>query len=205
MGAARPPRELVGGTLRMVPVWESDVDEYTEVQRASHEHLARFEGWAQPVPTAAASRAWFELCRLGWDTGHRFVYATYGEDGGLVGSVGLHVLPSDYRAYSIGYWTVAPACGRGYATLGTAAVTWAAFQLDRVDRVEVHCDVANAVSARIPRRLGFELVGTTSRALTAPAQLGRDLVFACRRADHPATHACRLWEEQHRLAEPGAR
>ncbi len=208
MGDARPPRELVVGALRMAPVWEADARAYTEVQQASHDHLARFEGWAQARPTEGASRSWFQLCRQGWDAGQRYVYASYDADlddptDGTpprpVGSAGLHALPGRPDGFSIGYWTVAPSCRRGFATLGTAALTWAAFQLEDIDTIEVHCDAANAVSARIPRRLGFELVGTRSRALTAPAQLGRDLVFACTRKLFPTTYACRLWEAQRRL------
>lgn len=195
----RLPRQLRIGRSALRPVWETDEEQYTAAQLASHEHLARFEGWAQAIPTHSATRAWFELCRDGWAAGHRFVFAVFEADDAcaFVGSVGLHALPDDPHAFTVGYWTIEAACNRGHATLGTAALTWAAFQLGHVDRVEVHCDAANAVSARIPRRLGFELVGTRSRALTAPAQLGRDLVFSCRRASYPKTYAHRLWVEEH--------
>ncbi|MPY95218.1 MAG: GNAT family N-acetyltransferase [Acidimicrobiia bacterium] len=132
----------------------------------------------------------------GWEVGHRFVYAGYDDAGALVGSVGLHLMPDAPSAFTLGYWTVESACNRGYATLGAVALTWVAFQLPGVSRVEVHCDAANSVSARVPRRLGFELTGTRSRALTAPGQLGRDLVFACRRAAYPASDAHRCWVEQ---------
>jgi RimJ/RimL family protein N-acetyltransferase len=198
--ADRPVTELVLGGLALRPVWETDEERYTSSQAASHEHLARFEGWAQAVPTRSATRAWFELCREGWKAGHRFVYGAFEADDpcAFVGSVGLHVLPDDVNAFTIGYWTLESAGNRGHATLGAAALTWAAFQLGHIERVEVHCDAANAVSARIPRRLGFELVGTRSRALTAPAQLGRDLVFSCTRSTYPRTYAHRLWVEQRR-------
>lgn len=198
MSEARPPRCLAAGEIELAPVWEVDEDEYTAAQVASHAHLARFEGWAQAVPTVAATRSWFDLCRQGWETGHRFVYGVLAERRSLVGSVGLHLLPGDLDAYTVGYWTVESACNRGYATLAAAAATHAAFGLAHVTRVEVHCDAANAVSARIPRRLGFELTGTRSRPLTAPAQLGRDLVFACGRDGYPRTYAHRLWHEQRR-------
>jgi RimJ/RimL family protein N-acetyltransferase len=198
MGVARPPRELAIAGLHLAPVWEADEAEYTDVQVASHDHLARFEGWAQRLPSLAATRAWFDLCRQGWETGERFVYAGRDDAGELVGSAGLHLLPEDHSVYTIGYWTVLAACNRGHATAGAAGLTWAAFGLPGVSRVEVHCDAANAVSARIPRHLGFELTGTRSRPLTAPAQLGRDLVFACTREAYPRTYAHRYWVEHHR-------
>lgn len=74
----------------------------------------------------------------------------------VVGSTGLHPR-LDGNAREIGYWIRADATGRGLAGESTAALTRVAFEVDGVDRMEIHCDPANVRSAAIPRRLGYEL------------------------------------------------
>lgn len=44
---------------------------------------------------------------------------------------------------------------RGLATELAAALTKVAFEVDKVQRVEIHCDPNNVTSAAIPRVLGF--------------------------------------------------
>jgi RimJ/RimL family protein N-acetyltransferase len=65
--------------------------------------------------------------------------------------------------------------GRGYATACTRALTQAGLALSDVVRVEIHTDEANAISAAIPRGLGYQLdrvdeVGPPE----APAHSGRE-------------------------------
>jgi RimJ/RimL family protein N-acetyltransferase len=47
--------------------------------------------------------------------------------------------------------------GRGYATACARALTQAGLALCDVVRVEIHTDEANAISAAVPRRLGYRL------------------------------------------------
>ena len=49
-----------------------------------------------------------------------------------------------------------PRSGTGYATRAAAALTDAGLGVAGVDRVEIHHDRANAVSGRVPARLGYE-------------------------------------------------
>jgi RimJ/RimL family protein N-acetyltransferase len=48
----------------------------------------------------------------------------------------------------------------GLATEVAAALTRVAFELDRVRRVEIHCQPENVRSAAVPRKLGYTYEGT---------------------------------------------
>jgi len=55
----------------------------------------------------------------------------------------------------IGYWIHERHARSGYATEVAAALTKVAFEIDKVDRVEIHCAVENYKSAGVPKKLGF--------------------------------------------------
>lgn len=193
---SNPPTELLISTLRLRPWALGDAEAYTDAVRSSHDHLRRFEGWAQAVPTPSASLDYLRWCSDSFAAGTAFVYGVFdATSGDVVGSVGLYSLANQPRALMIGYWTHVAHTNRGAATFAAAAATWAAFSRDTTDTVEVHCDVANEVSARIPRRLGFRLAETRPRPRLAPEELGRALVFTLARADYPRTYGYRVWNE----------
>ena len=60
-------------------------------------------------------------------------------------------------AVELGYWVHVDFTGRGYATACARALTQAGLALSDLARVEIHTDEANAISAAIPRRLGYRL------------------------------------------------
>jgi ribosomal-protein-serine acetyltransferase len=60
----------------------------------------------------------------------------------------------------IGYWIDSAVTGRGLATEATAALCDLAERLQGIHHIDIRCDVANAPSAAVPQRLGFERFGT---------------------------------------------
>ena len=77
----------------------------------------------------------------------------------------------------VGYWLRAGATGRGCATAAARALTDLALSVDGVSRVEIHCDEANVRSAAVARRLGYRLDRIVPDAVTAPADLGRSMIW----------------------------
>ena len=57
----------------------------------------------------------------------------------------------------LGYWLDAAVTGRGLATEAAGALLEVAATLPGMTHAEIRCDVANAPSAAVPQRLGFEL------------------------------------------------
>lgn len=142
----------------------------------------------------AADRA-HQLARVAeadhnWESGLGYVYSVLTTDHGtLVGEIAIHRREGG-RSVELGYWIAAGHTGRGYATLASQAMTAVALALPGVDRVEVHCDAANAPSAAIPRKLGFRLDRIEERRPEAPGESGRLMVWLCDggpapRADDP--------------------
>jgi len=76
------------------------------------------------------------------------------DDGTVVGAIGAHGRIGA-GAREIGYWVRANRINRGYATEAAAALVKVAFEIEKLVRIEIHCDPKNLASAAVPRKLGF--------------------------------------------------
>jgi hypothetical protein len=74
----------------------------------------------------------------------------------------------------VGYWIAAAHGGRGYATEASVVLTDLAFSMDGIERVEIRCDPRNAVSAAVPRKLGFVHTTTLKANTVTPTGEPRD-------------------------------
>lgn len=171
-----PPRliELVDFTLR--PWTPDDAPSLARTLSASDAHLRAFTPWVVDgrVPGVSLED---RLAKHAADfaAGTEWVYGMFGPDGReVLGGCGLYprVGPG---AVEIGYWLAVTHTGRGLATRAADALTRVAFDVLRVERIEIRCDRYNGASVRIPERLGYRLAD----AVDAPADL---LVFSRSRA-----------------------
>lgn len=55
-----------------------------------------------------------------------------------------------------------------------AALTRVGFEVMQLDRIEIHCDVANARSSAVPERLGYRLEATLGRRVPGQGGEPRD-------------------------------
>ena len=180
-GVRAPPPEVielptVGARLRRHRA--DDLDAVHAAIELSRDHLRPWMPWADQ--TRQATGEFLERSVAEWDAGHDFGYLAIDDaDGSVVGGSGLHSRIGE-GGLEIGYWRRADAGGRGLVTTWSAALTQAAFALDGVERVEIHCDEANVASAAVPRRLGFTLDRIEDKPITAPGELGRSMIWTCR-------------------------
>jgi RimJ/RimL family protein N-acetyltransferase len=96
-------------------------------------------------------------------------------------------------AVELGYWVHVDFTGRGYASACARALTQAGLALSGVARVEIHTDEANAISAAIPRRLGYQLDRVNELPPETPAHSGRQQTWIMERPgrdgqDEPPLH-----------------
>jgi ribosomal-protein-serine acetyltransferase len=143
----------------------------------SQEHLRPWMHWADGYDQDRAAE-YLRECEEEWASGSAFAYAIIIGDR-IVGSAGLHNRVGE-RGLEIGYWVHSDWTGRGIATDAAAALTAAALALPGVDRVEIHHDVANLASGRIPAKLGYARLGerpTRDLWPRAPAETGTDVVW----------------------------
>ena len=119
-----------------------------------------------------------------------FVYGIFGADGvRIVGGTGLHIRESK-DAREIGYWISRPYANKGLATESTAALTRVAFEVNRVERVEIRCDPRNKPSARVAEKLGFTHRSTLYGNKTDSEGRLRDTsVWSLDAADYPGSPA----------------
>ena len=110
----------------------------------------------EPVETRIA---WLRKSRAEFDMDQHFVYGIFNPEGSeVIGGTGLHARQGEH-GLEIGYWIQQQYEGRGYATEVASALTKVAFEINQIKRVHICCSVANAKSARIPEKLGFQKEG----------------------------------------------
>ncbi|MDE0631464.1 MAG: GNAT family protein [Caldilineaceae bacterium] len=136
----------------------------------SIDHLRDWMPWAKNEPTTLEEKiALLRHWRAEFDQDSDYTYGIFSPTEKEVwGGTGLHRRLTG-NALEIGYWIRADLINRGLATEIAAALTKVAFSVNKVDRVEIHCDPANVRSAAIPRKLGF-----TQEALLRRRATGSD-------------------------------
>ncbi|MFH9188903.1 GNAT family N-acetyltransferase [Streptomyces globisporus] len=117
---------------------------------------------ASQVSGADGAADWLEVQRTGWAAGTRFAFAVTesGREDGLLGNVVMKQLDLVNGRAEMGYWTTAPARGRGVASRALAALTdWAftTFAEQGLTRLELLHQVDNVASCRVAERCGYPL------------------------------------------------
>ena len=113
-------------------------------------------------------------------TGEEWQYGLFPVDESRVlGSFGLMTRQGP-GTIEIGYWVHVDEIGHGLATLASRALTNAALAVDGITTVYIRCDERNTRSAAVPRRLGYALDETLSRAPEAPGESGRLMIWSRR-------------------------
>jgi RimJ/RimL family protein N-acetyltransferase len=182
---SRPPEHLDAG---VVALRRHRVEDAAAIARAVAESLDHLRPW-MPWATADAGRVGPQRRRLrevlpDWeaDTEYSFLIVAPEQDQ-ILGGCGLHRRVGE-GGIEIGYWVHAAHTRRGYATAAAKALTQAAFCLDGIARVEIHCDRANIASQAIPRRLGYVLDRVEPDEVEAPAETGESMIWVLTRPAH---------------------
>lgn len=189
---------IIGPAYRIVTArtvircWQpTDAALLKEAIDASLDHLQPWMPWAHHEPTDLDAKiATMRTFRGRFDLGQDFVYGIFNRDETLVlGGTGLHTrLGKDAR--EIGYWIRADAINRGLATEISAALTRVAFEIDRVRRVEIHCDPANVRSAAVPAKLGFSHEATLRQRVDRGGDSPGDaMIWTIFAEDYPSSPA----------------
>lgn len=127
-----------------------------EAISASLDHLRRWMPWANDEPETLEDKVRrMQRWRAAFDLGRDFVYGLFTPDEyQVLGAIGSHTRIGG-GAREIGYWIRADQTRKGLASEAASALTKAAFELESVHRIEVHCDPLNIASAGVPRKLGY--------------------------------------------------
>ncbi|HSR82977.1 MAG TPA: GNAT family N-acetyltransferase [Streptosporangiaceae bacterium] len=180
-----PPERIEAGPVIIRRVRATDAGAIATAVGNSLEYLGPWMPWATPEAAEPPS----QLARVAeadrnWEAGLGYVYSVVTADQGrLVGEIALHRRPAD-GSVEMGYWIAASQAGQGYGTSAGRALTTVALALPGVDRVEIHCDAANAPSVAIARKLGYRLDRIEERQPEASGESGRLMIWVRRRLAH---------------------
>ena len=160
-----PPPYRIETERLVIRCWRpADAPRRKEAVEASIEHLAPWMPWVDGEPTTLDRTVdLLRSFRGRFDLDDDFMYGIWERDESRVlGGTGLHrrVGPG---ALDLGYWLRPDASGKGLALESAAALTRAALEHARVDRVEIRPQPANERSRRVPIALGFVEEATLRR------------------------------------------
>jgi RimJ/RimL family protein N-acetyltransferase len=164
---AQPPAYRIETGRLVVRCWQpADANLLQQAVSASREHLLPWMDWAHAEPEPLQTKIdRLRRFRAEFDLGQDFIFAIFSRDESKVlGGSGLHTRVG-VKAREIGYWIHADHVGKGLATETTMALIKVAFEIEGIERIEIHCDPENTASAAIPKKLGFHLDGILRKSL----------------------------------------
>ncbi len=156
-------------------------------------HLVPWLAWARAEPQSLDSKvALLRQFRGQFDLGQDFVYGIFDErEEEVLGGCGLHLRGGEWR--EIGYWIAQGRTGLGYATEAAAALVRTAFEIERLERVEIHCDPENTRSLCVAKKLGFRHDATLrERMPRADGTLGDRMLWSLFVGEYPESPAARV-------------
>jgi RimJ/RimL family protein N-acetyltransferase len=162
----------------------------------SLDHLLPWMPWAYNEPEDIQKKIdRLRYFRGRFDLGQDFVYGIFSKDESeVLGGTGLHTR-SGIDAREIGYWIRKDSINQGFATEVSAALTKVAFEIEKMRRVEIHCDPHNVRSAAVPRKLGFTHEATLRKRVPIDkdeVNWGDSMIWTLFIEDYPSTPAASI-------------
>jgi ribosomal-protein-serine acetyltransferase len=143
-------------TLGDAPVVFAAVD-------ACRDHLGRWLPWVESASDISETIQFIEETTEQRKQGLCLVYGIWSEEE-FCGTVGMHHVDEKNRNLQIGYWLKEGAQGKGLAFQSCATLLGVAFELMRMERVEIRVATGNGRSEAVAKRLGFREEGVLRRS-----------------------------------------
>ena len=171
-----PPELIEVDELHLRRYTLANVEELQEAIKSSYAEIHQWMPWCVDPVRIEEQREFVERADRNWASSTAFNFGIFDADGTLIGAASLmdRIGPGGLE---IGYWLRTTATGRGVMTRAVARLTELGLGLPGIERIEIHCDVANVRSAGVPERLGFRLDRTEDTRKETPGETGRGLVW----------------------------
>lgn len=143
--------------------------------------------------TLRQTAEWLRAHRAAFDLDQSFRFAVYDADEKKL--LGENMLMSRVGpgGLEIGYWTHKDAVGKGIATEACCAMIRVAFEIEKIERVELMCSPENGASASIAAKLGFTHEATLrKRARDSEARTCDLMVWSLFADDYPSSLAASM-------------
>ena len=123
----------------------------------SLDHFLPWLPWAENEPEEINKKIQrLRRFRADFDLDKNYVYGIFPPDESILIGTIANKKTIGKKAREIGYWINKRCINNGYATEATSAITKVAFEVDEVERVEIHCANKNKKSSAIPKKLRFK-------------------------------------------------
>jgi RimJ/RimL family protein N-acetyltransferase len=154
-------------------------------------HLRPYIPFMKDEPrTLQQTAQWLRGHRAAFDLGQMYRYAVFDRDEKVLLGENMLLSRVGPGGLEIGYWTHKDAIGKGIANEASCAMIRTAFEIEKVDRVEIMCDPENSASSSIPKRLGFTHEATLKkRALDSEGRYCNLMVWNLFAADYASSPA----------------
>ena len=152
----------------------------------SVEHLRPWLPWVKTEPEELNIKIQrLRMFRARFDLSENYIYGVFDpKETELIGGTGLHPRVGP-NAFEIGYWVNVNHINNGYAKEFSAALTKVAFEIENVNRVEIHCDPKNTKSVAIPKKLGYVYEATLrSRTETIDGESSDSMIWSIWKEDY---------------------
>lgn len=149
------PSVVTGERVRVRPYRRGDGRALFEAIDEDRAHLRAWLPWVDAHKTVEDSEVYVRKAHAWWILREDLPFGIESLDGALLGGSGLHRFDWASGSFEIGYWVRKSREGRGYVGEVVQLASAIAFERLGARRVEIRCDLANARSAAVPRRLGF--------------------------------------------------
>jgi RimJ/RimL family protein N-acetyltransferase len=182
----------------LIRCWQpSDAVLLKEAIDMSIEHLRPWMPWVQNEPQDIAAKVRrIRLWRAQFDLNHNYMYGIFNlDESKVLGGTGLHTRIGP-DALEIGYWIRVNHANRGLGTEVAAALSRVAFEVNKVNRVEIHCNPRNKRSAAIPKKLGYQHEATLRQRVPSTSGEYRDaMIWTLFKADYATSPAAQFKAE----------
>lgn len=154
-----PEPALSDGVVLLRPWTLHDVPAI--VSACNEREIAR---WIHQIPSPygeSDAREYVLSTQAAWSNGAGAFFAFEERaNGEVAGSIAVHVLDRDLANLEVGYWTAAPARGRGLTTRALRLISYWALARAGAERLQLRADVLNLPSLRVAEKVGFKREGT---------------------------------------------
>jgi ribosomal-protein-serine acetyltransferase len=152
-------------------------EELTAVVRANLKHLQPWMPWAVDEYSIDSAKEWIQRTLTEFAEDGRF-NAVILIDEKPVGTIGFHNLNTANGSAEIGYWIDKEHEGRGIITRCSGALIDYLFDVRKLNRIQINCNVDNTRSRKVPERLGFKLEGIHRQVEYVNGRFGDWAVYA---------------------------
>jgi RimJ/RimL family protein N-acetyltransferase len=158
---------------------------------ASDQHLRPWIPFMKDEPRSFGQTVeWLRSLRASFDTDQIYRFGVFSRETGDLLGENMLIPRVGPGGLEVGYWTHVDSNGQGYATEASCAMVRVAFEVVKVERLEIHCASDNLASAAIPAKLGFRHEATLKDRVPDTAGDKHDLmIWTLFAADYPGSPA----------------